>query len=294
MHASTDAINPLRTEYRLNVQTTTTAVTTIRHGNTIERSRRAKRTRRARLSYPAALVELALLLCATADKRDVASALGVGISTVYRWVGTHRTAWMSRDSLRTDGSLTRTADVISVLSARCEHAGFRVSPSLVNRNANAARSASEPIIEDGVDTHRIPEIDEIAANDVVATESMIHAKREIETKYTTRLSCQRMAATVDMSRIKFIKEFASTFGVPPYHYLLGIRVKRAIELLQYSNASLPIVAATTGFGSAASMHRAFKRFAGASPGTVVKAIAPKRNFAFANSVQSPMPAVDQT
>src|SRR3984957_17069461 len=152
MHASTDAINPLRTEYRLNVQTTTTAVTTIRHGNTIERSRRAKRTRRALLSYPAALVELALLLCATADKRDVASALGVGISTVYRWVGTHRTAWMPRDSLRTDGSLTRTADVISALSTRCEHAGFRVSPLLLNGNASAVPSGLGPIVDEGINS----------------------------------------------------------------------------------------------------------------------------------------------
>ena len=272
----------------MNLQPTTTAVSIIRHGNTIERSRRAKRSRRARLSYPAALVELALLLCATADKRHVASALGVGISTVYRWVGMHRTSWMPRDSLRTDGSLTRTADVISALSTRCEHAGFRVSPLLLNGNASAVPSGLGPIVDEGINSRGISEIDEIAANDIGATEAMIRAKHEIETKYATRLSCQRMAAAVDMSRIKFIKEFASTFGVPPYHYLLGIRVKRAIELLQYSSASLPIVAATTGFGSAASMHRAFKRFAGASPGTVVKAIAPKRDFAFANSVQSPM------
>ena len=272
----------------MNLQPTTTAVSIIRHGNTIEHSRRAKRSRRARLSYPAALVELALLLCATADKRHVASALGVGISTVYRWVGMHRTSWMPRDSLRTDGSLTRTADVISALSTRCEHAGFRVSPLLLNGNASAVPSGLGPIVDEGINSRGISEIDEIAANDIGATEAMIRAKHEIETKYATRLSCQRMAAAVGMSRIKFIKEFASTFGVPPYHYLLGIRVKRAIELLQYSSASLPIVAATTGFGSAASMHRAFKRFAGASPGTVVKAIAPKRDFAFANSVQSPM------
>jgi AraC-like DNA-binding protein len=282
-------------EYRLNLQTTTSAATTIRHGNTIERSRRAKRSRRARLSYPAALVELALLLCATADKREVASALGVGISTVYRWVGTHRTSWMPRDSLRTDGPLTRTADVISALSARCEHAGFRVSPSLVNCHAHSAPMGLGSNIDgrEGINAYRISEIDESVANDIGATESMIRAKQEIETKYATRLSCQRMAAGANMSRIKFIKEFASTFGVPPYHYLLGIRVKRAIELLQYSSASLPIVAATTGFGSAASMHRAFKRFAGASPGTVVKAIAPKRDFAFANSVHGPMLFADK-
>ena len=272
----------------MNLQPTIGNPTSTRRTKTGERSRRVKAIRRVRLSYPAALVELALLLCATADKRQVASALGIGISTVYRWAGTHRTAWMPRGFLRTDGSLTQTADVISALSARCEQAGFRVSSTLANPNVTAVHTNLAPNVSEQRVVHHSPEIDDVACNDVVASEAMIRAKHEIETKYATRLSCQRMAAAVDMSRIKFIKEFASTFGVPPYHYLLGIRVKRAIELLQYSSASLPIVAATTGFGSAASMHRAFKRFAGASPGTVVKAIAPKRDFAFANSVQSPM------
>ena len=275
-------------EYRLNFQTTTAEVESIRQGNKIERSRRTKRIRRVRLSYPAALVELALLLCATAEKRHVASALGVGISTVYRWVGIHRTAWMPRDSLRTDASLSCTADVISALSTRCEHAGFRVSPSLASGSANAATAGMAPISDglDGINTHRICAVDEVAANDVIATGPMIRAKHEIETNFAMRLSCQRLAVLANMPRIKFIKEFAATFGVPPYQYLLGIRVKRAIELLQYSSAPLPIVAATTGFGSAASMQRAFKRFAGASPGTVVKAVAPRRNFAFVNSVDT--------
>jgi AraC family transcriptional regulator len=131
---------------------------------------------------------------------------------------------------------------------------------------------------------RFPIIDEVAANGMVASMSMNRAKREIETKYATRLSCQRLAAIAGMPRIQFIRKFALTFGVPPYHYLLGIRVKRAIQLLQFSSAPLSIVAAATGFGSTASMQRAFKRFAGGSPAMVVKAIAPRRDLAFANSM----------
>jgi AraC-like DNA-binding protein len=251
-----------------------------RRNKIVGRAGRVQAIRRVRFSYPAALVELALLLCATADKRQVASALGVGISTVYRWAGTHRTAWMPTGFLRTDGTVTQTADVISVLAARCEQVGFRVGSTLLNPNIKSAQPTLLSSAVRNIAPRRIPEIED-AANDAVASELMIHAKRDIETNFATRLSCQRMAAASGMSRIKFIKEFAVTFGVPPYQYLLGVRVKRAIDLLQFSSASLPIVAATTGFGSAASMQRAFKRFAGASPGTVVKAIAPKRDCAFA-------------
>jgi AraC-like DNA-binding protein len=280
----------------LNLQATTTRFAVNRSATKVERSRRAKRIRRARLSYPAAFVELALLLCGTTGKREVASRLGVGISTVYRWVERHRTAWMPRDFLRTDGPLAHTTDVISALSTRCEHAGFHVSASPVNRNAFAAPTLSKPIVgglDDG-DACRFSKVAEITANDFAATMPMIRAKHAIDTKYATRLSCQRLAAIAGLARIKFIKEFASTFGVPPYHYLLGIRVKRAIELLQFSSAPLSIVAAATGFGSTASMQRSFKRFAGGTPGTVVKAIAPKRDFAFADSVDPQMFSTDKT
>ena len=112
---------------------------------------------------------------------------------------------------------------------------------------------------------------------------MSRAKHEIETNFATRLSCQRLADLSGLPRIKFIKEFAATFGVPPYHYLLAVRVQRALKLLEFSKAPLPVVAATTGFGSATSMQRAFKQFAGATAGKVMNTIAPCRDFSYATS-----------
>jgi hypothetical protein len=49
------------------------------------------------------------LRCGAHRKREVESAAGVSISTVYRWVKSIRTARMSRDFLRIDGQLTRPA-----------------------------------------------------------------------------------------------------------------------------------------------------------------------------------------
>jgi AraC-like DNA-binding protein len=272
----------------LNLHSVISDLDVVRRSNTKRHARRAERSRHVRISYPAALVELALLLCATMGKRQAASALGVGMSTVYRWVDTNRTAWIPRETLRTDGPAADTADVISALSARCEHAGFHVSRSLVNRDVSPVPSGYGSIVgSHGIgEVHRISAIEEVVLNYVEAAEPMARVKQEIETKYATRLTCQRLASVANMPRIQLIREFSSTFGVPPYQYLLGIRVKRAMDLLQYSSASLSIVAATTGFGSTSSMQRAFKRFAGGSPGTVVKAIAPRRGFAFANSIDS--------
>lgn len=274
----------------MNVQTTLPDLEIVHRRYPVARSRRVKSSRRVRISYPAALVELALMLCATVGKRRAASVIGVGVSTIYRWVEMHRTSWMPRGSLRTDGPATFTADIISALSKRCEHAGIRVNAPASNSGTTSETAHSVDSDQEHVSSPNLS-IGEVRA---IATESMSRAKQEIETQYARRLSCEQLAAIANMPRIRFIREFSSTFGIPPYHYLLGIRVQRATELLQYSSERLPVVAAMAGFGSASSMQRAFKHFAGGSPGTVVKAIAPRRHFASMNSFDSSIAHTEKT
>jgi AraC-like DNA-binding protein len=256
---------------------------------------RTARNRRVRLSYPAALVELALVLCGTVGTRKAASALGVGMSTVYRWMDLHRTAWMPRNFLRTDGQPAQIADVVVALSTRCERAGFRVRSPRPNRDGvpapereTRADDFANRKFAESAETHRILALGRIAANEVDATEEMIRAKREIEHNFATRLSCRSLADFVDMPRFTFIRKFTAAFGVPPYQYLLCVRVRRAWEMLQRSSAPLPAVAAATGFGSATSMTHAFKRFAGASPAKVVNMVAPMRTLAPVNSQDAQM------
>jgi AraC-like DNA-binding protein len=252
-----------------------TMTTTAASGRT-----RAPRHRRVRSSYPAALVELALLLCGTVGIREAASFVGVGTSTVYRWMGLHRTAWMPRNVVQTDGRHIN--DVVGALSNRCQRAGFSMRSSHSDREVNIPIDVSS-IFPTIAENSRSGFIFQTSTNDAHATEPMLRAKREIEDNFASRLSCQALADRVAMPRFKFIKKFAATFGVPPYHYLLGVRVKRAWEMLQQSDAPLPAVASATGFGSAASMQRAFKRFAGASPSKIVNVIAPIRNVVFDDS-----------
>ena len=245
---------------------------------------RVPRHRRVRSSYPSALVELALVLCGAIGTREAASVLGVGMSTVYRWMGLHRTAWMPRSVIQTDGRHIN--DVVLALSTRCERAGFTVRSSPVNGHVAASTDCSSNlshVFQSNIESSHTLEADETSISGADVTDPMQRAKREIEDHFATHLSCQMLADRVGLPRFQFIKKFAATFGVPPYHYLLGVRVKRAWELLQRSDAPLPAVAAATGFGSAASMQRAFKRFAGASPSKVVNVIAPGRRFVSVDS-----------
>jgi transcriptional regulator GlxA family with amidase domain len=60
--------------------------------------------------------------------------------------------------------------------------------------------------------------------------------------------------------------FARYVGVPPYQYLTRVRVARARELSMELNQPLRAIAREVGFGSTSSLHRAFHRYLGASPG----------------------------
>ena len=265
-----------------------------------ERHRKARKNRRVRLNYPAALVELALVLGSTVGTRQAASALGLNLSTIYRWIGQHRNAWVPRNSSFISEQPKRAADVISILSSRCALAGFplrspllNVEPSTTLTKRSIVSDSDLPIADCHAKSQRIPAVVAATKKENVASDSMIRAKREIDSRYKTRLSCQHLANLVAMPRLRFIKVFAATFGVPPYHYLIGIRVQHAWEMLERSNAPLHEVAAAAGFGSAASMQRAFKHFAGASPAKIVNTISPMGRLSHCDSDDEQMLAFDK-
>lgn len=55
-------------------------------------------------------------------------------------------------------------------------------------------------------------------------------------------------------------------GETPHHYLTVRRIHKARHLLAESRLPVRRIAAAVGYGSAASLSRAFKRVVGASPG----------------------------
>jgi AraC-like DNA-binding protein len=251
---------------------------------------RCNRSRRVRMSYPAALVELALLLCGTFGALRATSELGIGKSTLYRWRNAYRTAWMPRYRKGLDGRPDHWTEVSSELYARCERAGFSIRSSLLRASVMApidgasvsAESDRSSVCEQVAANHRNDSIP-ICSESTRASEKMIRAKREIDSNYASKQSINRLAGLVALPRIKFIKEFTATFGVSPYRYLLGVRFRQALALLEYSKASFAVVASATGFGTAASMQYAFKRFAGVTPAKLMNTIAPQRDALVARS-----------
>ena len=247
--------------------------------------------RQVRLSYPDAFVEFAVALALDADKRRVAAALSIPLSTMYRWVferrdetGVFARGWTMQ---RTDQQRAR----IDALVAACERDGFdmrtalnRLLPGMAVPRAVTVQllpNTSGRIIVGRFDTsrglrvQRDDNIQELREGDASADVlgRMVLVKIEIDRHYYTRLSCESLSAIAKMSRFNLIKTFKQAFGVSPYRYLNQVRVDHARHMLALTDQPMHMIAAAVGFGSVSSLTRAFKRFAGASPAHVHRKLA---------------------
>lgn len=76
-----------------------------------------------------------------------------------------------------------------------------------------------------------------------------------------------LARQAGMSRRTFLRRFTSGTGTTPGAWLAGVRLNRARQLLETSQASLEDVAAAAGFGSSANLRHHFRRQLKLSPST---------------------------
>jgi AraC family transcriptional regulator len=77
---------------------------------------------------------------------------------------------------------------------------------------------------------------------------------------------ERMSAVARLSPYHFARQFRKATGLPPYQYVILLRVERAKQLLQGdSTLSLAEVAAHAGFSDQSQFSRHFKRLVGITP-----------------------------
>ena len=68
-----------------------------------------------------------------------------------------------------------------------------------------------------------------------------------------------------MSERHFQRVFAAQVGMPPRRYVERARLEAARRLLEADAAPVEAVARTTGFGTAETMRRVFRRHLGVAP-----------------------------
>ena len=81
-----------------------------------------------------------------------------------------------------------------------------------------------------------------------------------------RWTVESLARAVGLSRAAFAKRFVLGTGSSPLRYLCQLRLERAAELLQSTDASLGELADVVGYTSEFAFSRAFKRRYGVAPG----------------------------
>ena len=77
---------------------------------------------------------------------------------------------------------------------------------------------------------------------------------------------ENLAREVGLSRSGFAERFTYFVGIAPMTYLARWRMQIAARLLQGDGVTVARVANEVGYESEAAFHRAFKRYAGVSPG----------------------------
>lgn len=89
----------------------------------------------------------------------------------------------------------------------------------------------------------------------------------IEANLAGEIRLQSLADLCGVGVAHFMRLFKSTTGVPPYQYVLGLRIGRAKALLSDAAAvSLTDVARSCGFSNQQHLARTFRRVAGVTPG----------------------------
>ena len=79
------------------------------------------------------------------------------------------------------------------------------------------------------------------------------------------ITVSEIAASIEMSDSHFRRAFKIATGLPPYRWLLSVRICEAQKLLKEGVASLSEIAIVTGFVDQSHFSRAFQKIAGVSP-----------------------------
>ena len=86
----------------------------------------------------------------------------------------------------------------------------------------------------------------------------------MQSRLGERITLAELAEQVRRSPWHFARAFRESHGVPPYQYLLRLRIERARELLARSNLPIGEIAAATGW-SPQQLAQHFRRELGVSP-----------------------------
>ena len=87
----------------------------------------------------------------------------------------------------------------------------------------------------------------------------------IEDMLDVAISVDRLAGLASLSTSHFSRAFKESTGQTPHAYILGMRIKRAQELMVGTSESLSQISVACGLADQAHLSRTFRRLVGQSP-----------------------------
>lgn len=106
---------------------------------------------------------------------------------------------------------------------------------------------------------------EVPELDAGTIEAVGRARAMIEARFTETLRIATIASACGLKPLQMIRSFRQVTGIPPYAYLLQLRVNLAQTLL-HEGQSVADVAYRCGFSDQSHLSRSFKRVVGVPPG----------------------------
>jgi transcriptional regulator GlxA family with amidase domain len=91
-------------------------------------------------------------------------------------------------------------------------------------------------------------------------------KRYLDGNYRTPCRLIDVAKGVGASTRVVTREFSASYHRSIHRYLIGIRVRSALDMLSSSDEKMTSIAAAVGFGHVSVMYRHFRALCGAAPG----------------------------
>lgn len=99
------------------------------------------------------------------------------------------------------------------------------------------------------------------------SENMVEIRQYIDSNIdNVNLSVSKIADEVGLTQPSLSRKFKSYYGQSPKDYVHLCRIKRAKELLADTDKTLTEIADETGYGSLSTLHRAFLKYEGITPG----------------------------
>jgi len=91
------------------------------------------------------------------------------------------------------------------------------------------------------------------------------AKDYLEDNFNRNVGLEEVADLTGLSRSWFARGFRGSTGIPPYAFVLQIRIRRAKELLLDRKTPIATIATLVGFADQSHFTKIFRRYAGATP-----------------------------